>query len=227
MRASHADREQVVELLKVAFVQGRLDSDELDGRVGQALTARTYADLAVPTADVPAERAPRRPARAAEHRLARAGVRVTLAAGVLGIVTTTILSGGNPVERLIFTAMVLPLVALMAVGLLMFHSWLDSAAPGSGRLGQGRAGPGSRTPGLPRPAITGPSRRAHRRHPCGPACAPVPACFLPAGHETGAGSGVAFGHRQLLPADRDQLNLEQGSILGSAPGLHVEAASTR
>jgi len=46
MRASHADREQVVELLKVAFVQGRLDSGELDARVGQALTARTYADLA-------------------------------------------------------------------------------------------------------------------------------------------------------------------------------------
>ena len=45
MRASHADREQVVEQLKVAFVQGRLDGDELDGRVGQALTARTYADL--------------------------------------------------------------------------------------------------------------------------------------------------------------------------------------
>jgi Domain of unknown function (DUF1707) len=46
LRASHADREQVVELLKAAFVQGRLTQDELDGRIGQALAARTSADLA-------------------------------------------------------------------------------------------------------------------------------------------------------------------------------------
>ncbi len=142
MRASHADREQVVELLKVAFVQGRLDGDELDGRVGQALTARTYADLAALTADIPAERAPGRPARSADHRAARAGVRVTLAVGVLGVVTTTILSGENPVERLIFAAMLLPLVALMAVGLLMFHSWLDKRGTRQLPSGPGPGGPG-------------------------------------------------------------------------------------
>ena len=28
LKASHADREQVIDLLKVAFVQGRLDRDE-------------------------------------------------------------------------------------------------------------------------------------------------------------------------------------------------------
>ncbi len=54
LRASHADREQAVELLKVAFVQSRLDKDELDARVGQALTARTYTELAAVTADLPA-----------------------------------------------------------------------------------------------------------------------------------------------------------------------------
>src|SRR5487761_1836985 len=59
-RASHADREQVVGALQAAFVQGRLTTDELDERVGQALAARTYADLAALTADLPAgpERAP-------------------------------------------------------------------------------------------------------------------------------------------------------------------------
>lgn len=31
LRASHADREQVVGTLKAAFVQGRLTKDELDG----------------------------------------------------------------------------------------------------------------------------------------------------------------------------------------------------
>jgi hypothetical protein len=53
MRAGHADREQAVETLKNAFVHGRLTKDELDARTGQALAARTYADLAALTADIP------------------------------------------------------------------------------------------------------------------------------------------------------------------------------
>src|SRR3954451_12781968 len=54
LRASHADRDQVVGTLKTAFVQGMLDQAEFGLRVGQALAARTYADLAVLTADLPA-----------------------------------------------------------------------------------------------------------------------------------------------------------------------------
>ena len=38
LRASDADREQVVDTLKAAFVQGRLTQNELDARVGQALS---------------------------------------------------------------------------------------------------------------------------------------------------------------------------------------------
>ena len=53
-RASHADRDQVVEVLKAAFVQGRLTKDEFDARVGQTFASRTYAELAVITADIPA-----------------------------------------------------------------------------------------------------------------------------------------------------------------------------
>jgi len=54
LRASHADREQVIDTLKTAFADSRLDKDELDARVGQALAARTYAELAAATADIPA-----------------------------------------------------------------------------------------------------------------------------------------------------------------------------
>jgi hypothetical protein len=54
LRASHADRERVTEILKVAFVQGRLGRDEFDLRVSQALASRTYAELAALTADIPA-----------------------------------------------------------------------------------------------------------------------------------------------------------------------------
>jgi hypothetical protein len=53
LRASHADREQVIGTLKAAFVQGMLAQDEFDQRVGQALASRTYAELAALTADLP------------------------------------------------------------------------------------------------------------------------------------------------------------------------------
>ena len=51
-RASDADREQVIGVLKIAFVEGRLTRDELDARAGHALTAPTRADLAALTADL-------------------------------------------------------------------------------------------------------------------------------------------------------------------------------
>jgi hypothetical protein len=54
LRAGHADREQVIETLKDAFVSGRLTKDELGTRASQALIARTRADLAALTADIPA-----------------------------------------------------------------------------------------------------------------------------------------------------------------------------
>jgi hypothetical protein len=53
LRSSYADREQVIETLKDAFVHGRLTKDELDLRVSQALASRTYAELAALTTDIP------------------------------------------------------------------------------------------------------------------------------------------------------------------------------
>jgi hypothetical protein len=86
LRASHADREQVIETLKAAFVQGRLTKGEFDLRVGQAFAARTYAELAAATAGIPAGlTTPKPPAPAwAQGRqpVLRPG-RVALAATVL------------------------------------------------------------------------------------------------------------------------------------------------
>ena len=51
--ASHADRDQVIDTLKAAFVQGLLTKDEFDLRVGQTLGSRTYGELGDVTADIP------------------------------------------------------------------------------------------------------------------------------------------------------------------------------
>jgi hypothetical protein len=56
VRASHEDRDRVVELLRVAAGDGRLTADELDERLEKALTARTHGELAVLTKDLPAAR---------------------------------------------------------------------------------------------------------------------------------------------------------------------------
>ena len=53
LRASDADRDQVIDTLKDAFVQGRLTMDELGMRTGQVLVSRTYAELTALTADIP------------------------------------------------------------------------------------------------------------------------------------------------------------------------------
>ena len=53
LRASTADREQVIEVLKVAFVQDRITKDELDQRIGKVLASQTYDDLDILTADIP------------------------------------------------------------------------------------------------------------------------------------------------------------------------------
>ena len=57
MRASDADRDRVVDALKAAYVYGLLTREELAAQTGQALAARTYAELTAVTA-VLAERRP-------------------------------------------------------------------------------------------------------------------------------------------------------------------------
>jgi len=96
LRAAHADREQVIEVLKAAFVQGRLTKDEFDVRVGQVLASRTYADLTQVIVGIPAGVAtvqpPRTPARAQARKpvdkiqVAAWGASASVALTALGIV---------------------------------------------------------------------------------------------------------------------------------------------
>jgi hypothetical protein len=92
LRASLADREQVIDTLKVAFVQGRLTKSELDRGLGQALAARTYAELAAVTADIRAGSGLARPPKSARPQLQRPGNR-SVKAGVWVITATTLAAG--------------------------------------------------------------------------------------------------------------------------------------
>jgi hypothetical protein len=55
LRASHEDRDRVVEVLRVSAGDGRLTAEELDERLELAMTARTYGELAQLVADLPAD----------------------------------------------------------------------------------------------------------------------------------------------------------------------------
>ncbi len=98
LRAAHADRERVIEALKAAFAQGRLDTDELDDRVGRAFASRTYAELAALTADIPASQAvagpavagpPGSPARTLATAARRAGLCLLVALALVGLMALT------------------------------------------------------------------------------------------------------------------------------------------
>jgi hypothetical protein len=52
LRASDADRDRVIELLRAAVADGRLDAVEFDERLDAALAARTIDALAALTADL-------------------------------------------------------------------------------------------------------------------------------------------------------------------------------
>lgn len=53
LRTSLAEREKATDVLKAAFIQGRLTKEEFDLRVGQVFASRTYAELNMVTADIP------------------------------------------------------------------------------------------------------------------------------------------------------------------------------
>jgi Domain of unknown function (DUF1707) len=53
LRAGDTDRQAIVSELQRHYVEGRLTSEELGERVGQALSARTFGELATLLSDLP------------------------------------------------------------------------------------------------------------------------------------------------------------------------------
>ncbi|MGH3192281.1 MAG: DUF1707 SHOCT-like domain-containing protein [Streptosporangiaceae bacterium] len=96
LRASYADRDQAIDRFKAAFVQGRLTKDELVARTAKAFSARTYADLAALTADLPAEppaaKSPSQPVAVQPRRPVHPSIKVGAGVLVLMMAVWTILA---------------------------------------------------------------------------------------------------------------------------------------
>ena len=88
LRASDADREQVIDTLKDAFAQGRLTTDELGVRTIRVLMSRTYAELAAVTADIPALLIQRWPRPQPAPAPTRKPVNMKAAAWAAGMIIT-------------------------------------------------------------------------------------------------------------------------------------------
>jgi len=124
LRAAHTDREHVLGTLKAAFVQGRLTKDELDLRIGRTLAARTYAELARLTVDIPAGLA----AAAPPHHTAPARARpsmnsavksaICVAIALVTLVLTTYATNGQA----LFLFVPLYSVALLVAGAQVLDS---------------------------------------------------------------------------------------------------------
>jgi DUF1707 SHOCT-like domain len=133
-RASHVDREQVIDMLKAAFVQGRLARDEFDARVGQALASRTYEDLAVLTVDIPAgltRAQPPHPAGKAAGKDAVTAVACVSAAWTGIWVPPVIVGRSHSAATLVLAVVLICVVPASLAGVLLYHAWLDKRA---GRL---------------------------------------------------------------------------------------------
>jgi type III secretory pathway component EscV len=91
LRASDADREQVIDMLKAGFVHGRVTKDEFEARVGQAFASRTYGELAAVTADIPAgqiaDQPPSKSARPPVSHVAKARRFVVIALALMMVAT--------------------------------------------------------------------------------------------------------------------------------------------
>lgn len=97
LRASDADREQIAERLRQAALEGRLLSDELEDRLGAALSARTYGELDALVADLPAPPVVHRTGSGRPVRRSRAvpiAIALVLALMFLSAVASAL--GGHP-----------------------------------------------------------------------------------------------------------------------------------
>jgi Domain of unknown function (DUF1707) len=95
LRAADTDREQVAERLRRAAAEGRLLTEELDERLGAALSAKTYGELDAIVSDLPTEVDRRRRSLAPFGAQAGAAMAFALAVTVVLITAVGLAVGGH------------------------------------------------------------------------------------------------------------------------------------
>ena len=115
LRASDADREQVIAALKAAFVQGRLTGDELGARADRVYASQTYAELAEVLADIPTALTGAQPPRA-PWRATKIAWWCEYAVFLPGIVAVLLLPAGPRIT--IWTLIILATVVYLAFWIL-------------------------------------------------------------------------------------------------------------
>jgi hypothetical protein len=139
LHASQADREQVIDVLKTAFVQGRLDREELGLRIGWALASRTYADLATLIADIPARLPRARPPRPAREPVSKKAVVAMACATTTLIGLWPVMMLTPPWPRFVLPVAMLWFILVIAVPagwLALLHDWLDKSGALRSPLGR-------------------------------------------------------------------------------------------
>ena len=138
LHASHADREQVIDVLKTAFVQGRLDRDELDLRVGRALASRAHADLSALITDIPARLVRVRPPERVREPVSKAAVAAAACATAALVGLLPVMLMRPPWPRWVLLAAVIwfaMTVAVPAGWYAVLRDWLDKRPPKAVRTG--------------------------------------------------------------------------------------------
>jgi uncharacterized protein DUF1707 len=128
LRASHADRERMLDTLKAAFVQGRLTKNEFDLRIAETFAARTYAGLAAVSDSIPADLAEAEPLREPTGPQARRGMNKALAWSATGLIPIGIFAAAILPDNRVTRGTLAPLSFLcfmvwLVAGVMLFISW--------------------------------------------------------------------------------------------------------
>jgi Domain of unknown function (DUF1707) len=160
IRASDSDRERVVEVLRQAYTEGRLDLEEFDERTTAAYAARTWDGLRELTSDLPVD--------------VVLGADIERTRATAGALPGQLEAGPGPHRRgpvfvpflpialfwlvlagaMHTTGLVVPVIILLLVSLRL-AGMRNRRGPGPGP-GPGGHGPGGHGPGGPGPGGPGP-----------------------------------------------------------------------
>ena len=145
LMASNTVREQVIDTLTAAFSQGRLTEQELDLRAGQAFAARTCAELAALTADLPAGPIRTQPVRKPAREQPRQAADKAVTWAACGLITPGLIAAivavpdptptdNQPIGKILSLVTVIYFMAWLVAGAQMLGTWHQQRSrPTAGR----------------------------------------------------------------------------------------------